>query len=67
MQDKKFATPDKQEIFEYTLIDLDKSIVDLGIKLAEEAMKTTNADYKFKCVDAIVKLRESIPPIYGKR
>lgn len=67
MQDKKIATPDKQEIFEYTLIDLDKSIVDLGIKLAEEAIKTTNADYKFKCVDAVVKLRESIPPIYGKR
>ena len=53
-----------KEILEYSIADFDKSIVDLGISLANIAVKETNADYKFKLVEAIVKLRGAIPPIY---
>ena len=67
MNDKKISPPNTQEILEYSLADFDKSIVDLGISLANTAAKETNADYKFKLVEAIVKLRGALPPIYLKR
>lgn len=52
---------------EYTLLDFDKAIADLGIKLNNEAMTTTNPEYKFKLVDAIVKLRGALPPFYAMK
>ena len=70
MNDKKKIFPNAEEkisnkeILEYSIADFDKSIVDLGISLANIAVKETNADYKFKLVEAIVKLRGAIPPIY---
>ena len=70
MNDKKKTFPDVEEkisvkeIVEYSIADFDKSIVDLGISLANIAAKETNAEYKFKLVEAIVKLRGAIPPIY---
>ena len=70
MNDKKKNFPDVEEkisvkeIVEYSIADFDKSIVDLGISLANIAAKETNAEYKFKLVEAIVKLRGAIPPIY---
>ena len=57
--------PSEQEILEYNLVDFDKSIIDLGITLANVAAKETNADYRFKLVDAVVKLRGAIPPFYA--
>ena len=70
MNDKKKIFPNAEEkisnkeILEYSIADFDKSIVDLGISLANIAVKETNADYKFKLVEAIVKLRGAIPTIY---
>ena len=67
MNEKKISPPNDKEIFEYSLTDFDKSIVDLGIALTSEAIKATNSDYKFKLVEAIVKLRGALPPVYLKR
>ena len=71
MNDKKKISeveePDTEGIVEYSLADFDKSIVDLGISLASAAVKETNADYKFKLVEAVVKLRGALPPMYLKR
>lgn len=67
MNDKKIPPPDAVVIAEYSLADFDKSIVDLGIALTSEAVKATNTDYKFKLVDAIVKLRGALPPMYFKK
>ena len=67
MSEKKILTPTTQEIVEYNIVDFDKAIVDLGITLASAAVKETNADYKFKLVEAVVKLRGALPPVYLKR
>lgn len=55
----------EQEIIEHTLIDFDKSIVDLGISLANTATKNSNPEYKLKLIDAVVKLRGALPPFYA--
>ena len=58
---------DTSNFVEYSLLDFDKAIADLGIKLNNEAMTTTNSEYKFKLVDAIVKLRGALPPFYAMK
>ena len=65
MQDKNFLKPDAVTVTEYSVADFDKSIVDLGISLTSEAVKAVNTDHKLKLVEAIVKLRGALPPIYS--
>lgn len=45
--------------------NFDNAIVRLGIQLTNEAMKSSNLDYKFKLVESIVKLRGALPPLYA--